>query len=72
MMHLVANNSFQIHRSVDHLFDFNIIVQKNRMIQIVSCELDLRHTKYRTRHDINAFMRPDICMNVFHMRELIT
>ena len=36
-MRLVIHNLFQIHWFVNHLFDLSIIVQKNRMIQTVSC-----------------------------------
>ena len=37
-MRLVVQNPLQIHWFVNYLFGFSIIVQKNRMIQIASCE----------------------------------
>ena len=36
-MRLVRHNPFQIHLLVNHLFDFSIIAQKNRMIPIIPC-----------------------------------
>ena len=37
-MQSVVHNSFQNHRFVNSLFRFSIIVQKNSMIQIASCQ----------------------------------
>ena len=37
-MRLVVRNSFQSHLFIDYCFDFSIMVQKNRMIQMASCE----------------------------------
>ena len=34
----LVHSSFQIHWFIDHFFDFSIIVQKNRTIQVASCE----------------------------------
>ena len=35
---LVLYSPFQIHRFINHLFAFSIVLQKNRMMQIPSCE----------------------------------
>ena len=34
----LMHNSSQIHCFMNHFYDFSIIVQKNRMIQVASCE----------------------------------
>ena len=36
-MRLAVHNPFQIYLFVNHTFDFSIIAQKNRMIQLASC-----------------------------------
>ena len=38
----VVHNSFQINGFRNHLFDYNISVQKDRIIQIASCERALK------------------------------
>ena len=44
-MQSVLHAYFQIHGLVDNLVGFSITVQQNRMIQIVSYEPALKHTK---------------------------
>ena len=40
----LVHNSFQIHWLINHFFGFSIIVQRNRMRQVTSCEQALIKT----------------------------
>ena len=43
----LVHNSFQVHWFINHFFGFSIIVQKNHMIQVASCEQALIKTNMK-------------------------
>ena len=55
-MRFVVRNSFQIYWFVNYLSDFSIIVQKNHVIQIASCEPALI-SRSRGRHQCGMYVR---------------